>query len=52
MTHFRNNNVRAERVIGDVLQNVLQDIAPLAIFLGRLVSRSLKGKQVPQAPNS
>jgi len=31
---------------------VEQDIAPLAIFLGRLVSENLECKQVPQAPTS
>ena len=32
--------------------SVKQDIAPLAIFLKRLVSKNLGNKQVPQAPNS
>jgi hypothetical protein len=32
--------------------SVEQDIAPFAIFLGRLVSESLEGKQVPQVPPS
>ena len=36
----------------DALENasVKQDVAPFAIFLGRLVSESLERKQVPQAP--
>jgi len=29
-----------------------QDIAPLAMFLGRLVSDSLEGKPAPQVPTS
>jgi hypothetical protein len=32
--------------------SVEQDIAPFAIFIGRLVSESLEGKQAPQAPTS
>jgi len=32
--------------------SVEQDIAPFAIFLGRLVSDSLEGKPAPQVPNS
>jgi hypothetical protein len=32
--------------------SVEQDIAPFAIFLGRLVSESLECKQIPQAPTS
>ena len=32
--------------------SVEQDIAPFAIFLGRLVSESLECKQVPQAPTN
>jgi len=32
--------------------SVEQDIAPFAMFLGRLVSDNLEGKQAPQAPTS
>ena len=32
--------------------SVEQDITPLAIFLGRLVSESLECKRVPQAPTA
>jgi Fic family protein len=31
--------------------SVKQDISPFALFLGRLVSDSLKGKPAPQVPN-
>jgi len=32
--------------------SVEQDIAPFAMFLGRLVSDSLEGKPAPQVPTS
>ena len=32
--------------------SVEQDIVPFAVFLGRLVSERLEGKQAPQAPTS
>ena len=32
--------------------SVEQDIAPFAVFLERLVSERLEGKQAPQAPTS
>jgi hypothetical protein len=32
--------------------SVAQDIAPFAIFLGRLVSDSLAGRPAPQVPTS
>jgi len=30
--------------------SVEQDIVPFAVFLGRLISERLEGKQAPQAP--